>query len=256
MMTTTPRVLLLAPLLGVLQELPLPSCSCFSVLSMTGYSNASRNKIKRRRGTFSISSSSSKESRPVSRQQDLSIKKKPRSPVASQSRNTTSYPSFTLQLEQLRTTILLEKQDEEIKKKKVKNDAGTSSPPLRVKTSYPRRQPWDFYYNLLLVYKEQNGHLRIPQSYAVDGDDGRAVNLGVWLIQQRQKLKLFLEDADSGKVKVGTDIIYRTRIEQLNAIGFVWDIKNVEWQENFELLLVYKKEFQHLRIPAKYTTSL
>jgi Helicase associated domain len=150
-----------------------------------------------------------------------------------------------------------------------KND---TSPPLRIKL---RRRPWDFYYNLLLRYKEQHAHLRIPTSYVVEvappadggtGDDdagggdgsGAGVNLGVWVSQQRVRLKPFLLDsADTDgrrRVKAGTDQTTRMQIERLNAIGMLWDVRDVEWQEYFELLLAYKTEYGHLHIPWKYVT--
>jgi Helicase associated domain len=159
---------------------------------------------------------------------------------------------------------LLQEQDDEIEEKNMVKNDNTSSLRINDNSGGRRRRPWDFYYNLLLQYKEQHGHLRIPTSSVVEvapfADGGTedyggssGVNLGVWVSDQRVRLKPFLDADDSG-IKAGTDLTRQVQIERLNAIGMLWDVRDVEWQEHFELLLAYKLEHGHSRIPWKYVT--
>merc|ERR1712238_407754 len=88
---------------------------------------------------------------------------------------------------------------------------------------------WDIMYDLLLVYKDREGHCNVP---AIHKEDGK--NLGEWLSNQRQAMKK--GKLDSGKEK------------QLEEIGVVWDIRNQQWENYFNLLVKYKDCESHCNI--------
>jgi Helicase associated domain len=111
-----------------------------------------------------------------------------------------------------------------------------------------RNQEWEEHFNLLLSYKNEHQHLRIPRSYITP----TGVKLGFWVDNQRQRLKPCMDK--NGKVKPGTDSILQERIDLLKKNGFLWDIRDFEWEENFNLLLTYKSQYQHVRIPRSYVT--
>jgi Helicase associated domain len=95
------------------------------------------------------------------------------------------------------------------------------------------RIPWQDYYQLLVAYKNQHGHLRIPQNYECptpmddgtvgDGQDGLTIKLGSWVNRQRFTLKKPMRhDKSYGKDKV--DAKRLQQIALLNQIGFLWEV--------------------------------
>jgi Helicase associated domain len=82
---------------------------------------------------------------------------------------------------------------------------------------------WQENFNLLLAYKSQYQHLRIPISYVTP----LGVKLGLWASTRRQtfkpnnqrfRLKPFMDK--NGKAKVGTDKKNEERIDLLIHAGF------------------------------------
>jgi superfamily II DNA or RNA helicase len=65
---------------------------------------------------------------------------------------------------------------------------------------------WKLGYDLLIGFKERNGHTQVPESYRVEG-----YNLANFVYVQRRTKR---------KGKLSQD-----RIDALNAIGFVWEVK-------------------------------
>jgi hypothetical protein len=99
------------------------------------------------------------------------------------------------------------------------------------------------------ILKNEHQYLRIPKSYVTPN---AGVKLGQWASTQRKMLKPFMDK--NGNVKVGIDKKNEERIDLLKNNGFIWDIYDIEWEEHFNLLLSYKNEHQHLRIPQVYVT--
>lgn len=90
---------------------------------------------------------------------------------------------------------------------------------------------WDKNFEKLLIFKKKYGHTFV-QSRSIANS-----HLGQWLSKQR---KLFKDNQ-----------LAQERIDKLNSIGFVWDIKRDFWQEVFEKLVAFKEKFGHLKIPKK-----
>ena len=98
---------------------------------------------------------------------------------------------------------------------------------------YEKNRPWDEVCELLMAYREENGHCNVPQSAEYGG-----VNLGTWVGSQRQACK-------NGKLS-------EARQARLNAIGFTWVAGEIPraWDESFELLKAYKEEHGHCVVPS------
>ncbi len=99
---------------------------------------------------------------------------------------------------------------------------------------------WNKKYKLAEEYYKDNGHLKIPTYYEIEG-----IKLGGWIILQRVQYK---------KGKLSKD-----RINKLNAIGMVWNPKrggfknnNELWEEKYKLAEKYYKDNGHLKIPYDY----
>ncbi|KAL3912306.1 MAG: hypothetical protein SGILL_006937 [Bacillariaceae sp.] len=110
--------------------------------------------------------------------------------------------------------------------------------------------PIDGHWNAMLArayaYKNVHGNLIVPVPYSED------LNLGYWLKFQRQVYFQHLEGYslmdDKVIKKVSKQVctkrvpaeIHEARLAQLNLIGFVWNVRELQWQEMFQRLIQYK----------------
>jgi superfamily II DNA or RNA helicase len=98
---------------------------------------------------------------------------------------------------------------------------------------------WNNQYAKLLSLYQKVGNTHSIK----DGEDKTLIN---WCNTQRTKYK-------NGKLT-------EEQIENLNAIGFVWDALEAQWEENFALLVLYKEKYGHCRVyqtnPETYSLSV
>ena len=87
---------------------------------------------------------------------------------------------------------------------------------------------WEFWYGLLEVFKEREGHTNVFKRHK-EGD----FKLGFWVSNQRST----------------KDTLTPERIEKLEALGFVWDILVEQWEEGFNKLEQFKEREGHLKVP-------
>ncbi|CAE8627874.1 unnamed protein product, partial [Polarella glacialis] len=99
---------------------------------------------------------------------------------------------------------------------------------------------WDEMFELLEAYKQERGHTRVPQSYVADN----GVKLGRWVDNQRESRK------GQGGRQMDAE-----QIEQLDSLGFVWNLRAASWEKNVELLKAYKQEHGHTRVPRSYVAD-
>lgn len=71
----------------------------------------------------------------------------------------------------------------------------------------------------LQAYKEQHGHCNVPQK-CKDSPAG----LGNFVLEQRRMYKMFMEDPASVK-RISVEEV-RSRIGQMEALGFTWSLRN------------------------------
>ncbi|CAE8652814.1 unnamed protein product, partial [Polarella glacialis] len=99
---------------------------------------------------------------------------------------------------------------------------------------------WEEMFEHLKAYKQEYGHTRVNKLYVADG----GFKLGRWVNHQRRARK------GQGGRKMDAE-----QIEQLDSLGFVWDLRAASWEENFELLKAYKQEHGHTRVPHCYVSA-
>ena len=75
----------------------------------------------------------------------------------------------------------------------------------------------------------------VPVSY----ETASKLKLGLWVSNQRK---------DFSKLS-------KIRLSRLNAIGFVWDVFEYNWEQMFSELERYKKENGDALVPATYETA-
>ena len=65
----------------------------------------------------------------------------------------------------------------------------------------------------LIAYKEEKGHLRVPKRYKMNEGTPDEFALGKWVSSRR------------GEYNSKTRPLSEERINRLNEIGFIWDLK-------------------------------
>ena len=95
------------------------------------------------------------------------------------------------------------------------------------------KQQWEIYSNLLVKYKDREGHCNVPDNHKEDGE-----KLGAWLGKQRQAKK---------KDKLNAD-----QIKRLDEIGVVWDVLIQQWEKYYNLLVKYKDREGHCNVPRSH----
>lgn len=92
---------------------------------------------------------------------------------------------------------------------------------------------WQNRFQELVKFKQEHGHLRVPQTES----------LGQWLNNQKAQYKWLKEDKKSS--------ITPKRIEQLESIeGFEWSsARRGNWEDKFKELVAFKKANGHMKIP-------
>ena len=101
----------------------------------------------------------------------------------------------------------------------------------RAITEYSKFNYWDKMYQLLLMYKDREGHCSVPQKHEEDGE-----KLGRWLGAQRALM-------NKGRLDPGKEKL-------LEDIGVVWDVLSQQWENNLILLVKYKNREGQCDVPA------
>lgn len=93
---------------------------------------------------------------------------------------------------------------------------------------------WEAKYSELRAYREKHGNVNIPHD--------RTSELWRWVGTQRIFKK---------KEKLPAD-----KIQQLDEIGFVWDLAETQWDTRFEELLAYRAVHGSVNVPTQPPTTL
>ena len=124
-------------------------------------------------------------------------------------------------------------------------NTNTTTTTTRIIISHDCR--WDQTFELLVLYKEENGHCNVPRSYKTTtittNSNTTTKNLGTWLNTQRQ-----------AKTKGILDPI---KEQKLNQIGIVWggNVSSQKWNEMLILLQEYKDQYGDCYVPRHYNNN-
>ena len=116
---------------------------------------------------------------------------------------------------------------------------------------------WNNMYNHLLEYKERNNHCNVSQDKVSirtkkrdfqSKEEQDSIALARWVGNQR----VYYKKHKSGfKTKLN-----QHRIDALERLGFIWDLKGAKWQNRLDQLVQFKKKTGHYRVPTGYSTEL
>ena len=91
---------------------------------------------------------------------------------------------------------------------------------------------WDERYGELIAYKGRFGDCRVLDKWPENPQ------LGTWVLVQRRTKK--------------TGELSEERILRLNAIGFLWDPFDADWEKQFTALLEYKERYGDCNVPTRW----
>ncbi|MFP7486409.1 helicase associated domain-containing protein [Priestia filamentosa] len=92
---------------------------------------------------------------------------------------------------------------------------------------------WERHYKALAKFKQQYGHTLVPST------SKEHKTLGRWVGTQRLAYKK------------GT--LSKERVKKLKALGFVWNVREKNWKDYYEVLCDYKREHGHTQIAQRVT---
>ena len=104
-----------------------------------------------------------------------------------------------------------------------------------------REVSWKRYYSALCHYRAQHGNLDIKADYV----DENGVRLGTFITNIRSARR----DGRSG------GILTKERMQQLDALGMIWDSFDHAWEQNYQACAQYYMEHGNLNIPAGYACN-
>ena len=108
----------------------------------------------------------------------------------------------------------------------------------------PLENDWNRMYGLAQKYYEHHGDLNMPVRFCTkDGVniDDSGENLGRWLGVQRRRYM--------------ANDLSQERIDKLEALHMVWDVKSVEWDNMYNLSKIFYENYNHLNIPQRFKTK-
>jgi len=94
---------------------------------------------------------------------------------------------------------------------------------------------WDERYGELKIFKESFNHCNVPRDWPEN------LQLGTWVSTQRRAKK--------------QNNLSPERIKMLDALGFPWDPFGETWDDMFNELKEYKKQYGHTNVPAKLSKN-
>ncbi|MEX0940137.1 MAG: Helicase associated domain protein [Candidatus Babeliales bacterium] len=99
----------------------------------------------------------------------------------------------------------------------------------------PINAEWENKFIELVAFKKENGHCNASRECP------QTKKLGTWIGVQRKIHK--------------KGLLAQERYKRLNALGFVWDIKNTIWNERFAELNDFKKQYGRCMVPYPYPAN-
>ncbi len=92
---------------------------------------------------------------------------------------------------------------------------------------------WEFWFGLLVKFKEREGHCRVPHD-----DMQEAYRLGSWVTNQRRQFKI-------------NNLSYE-RVHKLSGLeGWTWSVTDDAWEEGLKYLKLFVAENGHSRVPSR-----
>ena len=118
------------------------------------------------------------------------------------------------------------------------------------------REGFDFekFYALLVIYKEKHGNLLVPVDFVcdengneLDEDDENGYKLG----QKVAAVRIGAKQSKEGKRHLGIKLDKEQK-QRLDEIGFIWAVREAEFEKFYALLVIYKEKNGNLLVPKSF----
>lgn len=116
---------------------------------------------------------------------------------------------------------------------------------------------WNTMYQKFIEFKEKYGHGNVSQDsfstrtrikdFQTQAEQDRK-SLARWVGNQRVEYKKFKSGQHS--------CLNQRRIDALNRVGFIWDLKGAKWYVKYNELVEFQKENGHCRVPHTFNAEL
>jgi hypothetical protein len=102
---------------------------------------------------------------------------------------------------------------------------------------------WNLHYQQLISYQQRHGHLQVPQLHHSSATD--------------QSLAHFCRNVRSQyRTAEQHGALSEERIQQLDALGFVWNTHDAAWHAHFESLRAFYQQHGHCHVTAAHDRTL
>ena len=113
---------------------------------------------------------------------------------------------------------------------------------------------WNTMYRKLVQYKEKYGHCNVSQDRSVKKkytaqENQEKKSIARWVGNQRVYYNQYQNGYRGGKMKLH-------RIEALDRLGFIWDLKSAQWNMRYNELVKFKRDNGHCRATPKQYAEL
>ncbi len=109
---------------------------------------------------------------------------------------------------------------------------------------------WNKRFNLIIKYKDENGHCNIPNNY-VCNVDGEEIQLGKFLSKQRELYKKHKKNSFNN-----SDRKVLEHFKLLEDIGVSFNPMKDEWMRQYSYFLDYYNKFGNLNIPISFKRKI
>ncbi|MBF0425067.1 MAG: Helicase associated domain protein [Magnetococcales bacterium] len=94
---------------------------------------------------------------------------------------------------------------------------------------------WEEMFALLMLYREAHGDCNVPDPWPDNPD------LAWWVGAQRKAYQ-------NGNLNPKW-------VARLNAVGFIWDLRELQWREMFQVLTHFQRRFGHCLVPSSWAEN-
>jgi len=152
------------------------------------------------------------------------------------------YREATRHLAELEEQIKMAKEIKQEKRKTLEDLADQVMDDLLMEEN----DEWNQMYRILLLFKENRGHVRVSRVKNTKEDLAREPyldRLGLWVYQQRA-------DYRRGRDNPHDPGIEPYREKALTPLGFNWDLREEKWEMRFDQLKEFKAKHGHCDVPT------
>jgi Helicase associated domain len=87
-------------------------------------------------------------------------------------------------------------------------------------------------------FQRDHGHLNVPRTFT------KHANLGSWVAKVRERYRHYGSSSSSSSSER-----IQQRLQDLQDIGFIWDVLEYKWQQKFQQLIVFYEQHGHVDVP-------